>query len=337
MKFAPFFILSCLIFSCGGIAVNPDHDADVPVDPCDCPTGDLLAEHFARQFLTETVYSNTQRIQGMHCDSFPDWLVVGGGCWHEPFIPNMSLSNSGLDSDTVGVYTWDCRWYNYTIYDLTMRTSGLCMAPTVSREVPAECACPSVQAFRDRLYWVDRLAPLVPEQPDNTLVVACDSGDVLLTGGCTTSIDVSPLHVKLSNAGFDPEDPDAWKCIWNHMGGPTVGIMQATIMCMRPPDEAHAPETEPLANRIIRRSSSRYLDAVLTATTDRVACSSDEFVLGGSCVLDNTEPSSYQSFLNVFSEDYFIPNAWRCGWYETTDNVAIEAITTAICLRPPNR
>jgi hypothetical protein len=57
-------------------------------------------------------------------------------------------------------------------------------------------------------------------------------------------------------------------------------------------------------------------------------------------MLDDSDPISYQSFLNVFSEDHFIPsipNAWRCGWYETTDNVTIRATTTAICLRPPSQ
>jgi hypothetical protein len=324
-------VLHCLLLSCITITGNPD-PGDDPLDHCNCPSGDLLADHFARQSLTRTLHPESGLGHVMSCDALQDWLIAGGSCGHEPFRI-VSMNDLGVNVNSIGVYSWYCRWYNHWVLETTATASWLCVNPTGSRDVLAECDCPPVHAFRDRLYGVHRSAPLVPEQPDNTLVVTCEPGDVLLTGGCTTSFDVSPLHVKLSSAGFELEDPDSWKCVWNHTGGLAAGTMRAAVMCMGPPDEIYAPETEPLTNRVVRRSNSLYLD---TITTDRVACSSEEFLLGGSCVLDNSNPSSYQSFLSVFSEDRFnVSNAWQCGWYEPTDNVDIQATTTAICLRPP--
>jgi hypothetical protein len=334
MRIVLCFALHCLLLSCIALTGNPD-PGDDPLDRCDCPSGDLLAEHFVHESLTRTMRSDSGISQGMACDAFPDWLAVGGGCWHEPFAYNISINKLGLDTDSVSAYSWYCRWYNQSWLDVTVIASVRCVDPVGSRDAPTDCNCPPVHAFRDRLYGVHRSAPLVPEQPDNTLVVTCEPGDVLLTGGCTASSDVHPLDVKLSSAGFDLEDPDSWKCVWNHTGGPAAGTMKATIMCMRPPDEIYTPETEPLANRVVRRSNSLYLNTT-TGSTDRVACSSEEFLLGGSCMLDNSDPSSYQSLLNLSAEDRFdLPNAWRCGWYEPTDSVTIQATTTAICLRPP--
>lgn len=332
MRIAINILYLCSLFSCDTVIWDGNID-DRPVVSCECPTGDLLAEHFARYSYTDRVSSLATVNRSIHCDPFPDWLLVGGSCSASPAGYNISLGHSGVIPDSLG-YLWSCRWYDGNWVETTVTTSSLCVIPSATPDMPAECDCPPVQEFRDRIYALTSSAPFVPDTVDNTLAVTCEPGDVLLNGGCSTSFDVSALYLRLTSSGYDPENPDAWRCTWSHLGGPEIGTMTATAMCMRPPDPDHAPESEPLAERIIRRSTSEYLHASGELISS-APCLSDEYVLGGSCVLDHTEPASYEAVLNLFAYDPSVANAWRCGWYETANLATINSTATAMCLRPP--
>lgn len=306
------------------------------MESCQCPAGDLLAEHFVRDYLTDDLESLAISSRGILCEPVPDWLLIGGGCSASPADINISLAHSGFNHDILGLHHWVCRWHNGNPFKTMITAWALCMVPLMAPDTPAECDCPPVQDFRDRVYALTSSAPFIPDTVGNTLAVACEPGDVLLNGGCSASYDVSARHLRLTSSGLDPDNPEAaWRCTWNHLGGPAAGTMTATAMCIRPPAPNHAPESQPLAERIVRRSTSDYLHAG-TQLTASAPCLSDEYVLGGSCTLDHGDPASYEAVLNVFAHEPSIAHAWRCGWDEPANSATIQSTTTAFCLRPPD-
>jgi hypothetical protein len=330
------YLTAWLSMACSMPAQVPEgRDASPDADPCGCPTGDLLADYFVRHEVIDALRDGWRDL-GITCDPYPGRIPVSGGCLIQPFNQGLTLSWTGflwddLDAEVKG---WTCRWHNGAAYTKRMITAGLCLQSEISSDAPPECDCPPVQPFSERIYPVRRSTPFIPGRPNNTVVATCEPGDVLLSGSCTTSPDIEPPTVTLSRAGFDRQDEDFWQCTWNHTGDTEAGTMFATILCMRPPDLGTAPETEPLADRVMYYSVSHNM-GTQSPMTNSVPCRPGELLLGGGCMFDSTHPDSYQCTLNLFAEDDYTPNVWRCGWHNPTPTMGIAAVTTAICLRPP--
>jgi hypothetical protein len=107
-------------------------------------------------------------------------------------------------------------------------------------------------------------------------------------------------------------------------------------MCIRPPEPDTAAETEPFADRIVHRTVAHNL-GTLAAMTNSMTCLNDEVLLGGGCMINSTISSSYQVTLNLSTDDDRNSHAWRCGWDNPTQTTGIPAVTTAVCLRPPEQ
>jgi hypothetical protein len=218
---------------------------------------------------------------------------------------------------------WECRWGG-GLQVIPSTNTAVCLLPTSSN---TDCTCDSMPApFSERLSRQEQIGALTP-MAFSTVSSTCEQG-VLLGGTCLIDrSDTTGAIWETSLASAGPLDFDTWGCSWKNPTD-TALAASATAVCLLP-DPA---EITPLADRIVRVERSGQLPAN-NLYVEAAMCELGDFLLWGSCALDNPDPSLSDVFM--FRSGFVDPtsNAWQCGWYNPTD-LTPTVTATALCLKP---
>jgi hypothetical protein len=254
--------------------------------------------------------------------------------------PRLALRDVGLaeywqtqlDDDLV------CSWRNRTEPSQDYSVTAVCLAPAEELEeiaAPGGCECPPVEPLEDRFTRAEQ-AGLVPADGMVRVSSRCDDDALLVGGSCVLAFSSTgdDQLAALMSIGFAADG--AWECVWNNQAD-TQPAGTAVAMCLQPPSPLHAPEIEPLAERIVRVEERVALPAG-APHIEEVSCDPGDFLLWGSCTLETPDDSVRE--VTIFRSG-FPPaerdrtNTWQCAWNNPTSATPM-AIATAVCLKPPS-
>lgn len=231
---------------------------------------------------------------------------------------------------------WTCIWRNRTEENKDYTATAVCLALEADDvQVPAGCECPPLQPLEERFTRAEQ-AGVLTANGMKRVASRCDDDALLVGGSCmlTLSSTGADLYTGLVSMGFAADG--AWECVWDNQID-TEPAATAVAMCLEPPSPLHAPEAEPLAERIVRVEERVTLPAG-EPHIEQVTCDPGDFLLWGSCTLENPDDSMRE--INLFrsgfpTADQAQGHTWQCAWNNPTAATPT-AIATALCLKPPS-
>ena len=326
-----------LVWSACGSGSVPDDPPDaraIDAQPCLCPHSPSLDE--ARiVHVTGSVSSSG----GFATDCPAGHTRLGISCILDSLNTRPALRNVGLSeySSPQGPEDFLCSWRNRLGPNQDYSGTAICLPPPEATSdegaAPPGCACPPIEPFEDRLARAEQ-AGIVPANGMVRVASRCEDGTLLVGGSCllrfsSTAADLSSALVSI---GFAADG--AWECVWNNQAD-TQPPGTAVAMCLRPPSPLHAPEAEPLAERIVRVEDRTVLPAGIIHV-EEVTCAPNDFLLWGACTLETPDESVREVTIlrsGFPRAEQGRTNIWQCAWNNPTE-LTPTAIATAVCLKP---
>ena len=271
------------VLACGGTASDA-----VDATTCDCSLPDPMAE---------TLVTRVPGSLGPGLIPFvtlvmlcPEGVPLSASCEQERLDPGVTMFGAGFANNPSSLDYWGCGWRDRSNRDNTLTTRLICLAPQEEDGGVSgndACECPEVQPIEERIVRVQQ-SEFVTSGTAGRLSVECDSGSVLIDGGCALQFPGSDREeLTLSRSGFSPTNPNAWECSWNNPS-PSDELMIATAICLEPPQ--YGPD--PAEGRIVRISKQETLLGTRSASSS-AACDRGDLLIGGSCTIDSTDPLSH--------------------------------------------
>ena len=318
-----------LYAACGGSSVP-----DVPVDAAPAPDAELACECPMSETLTEDrlhrLLMKERTIAGLGFDCTEGTTIVSGSCHGE------LTSASAPAFYTAGFYrptsnAWFCAWDNQTSDRYLWTVTAVCLEPdgASSFVAPEHCDCLPAQPLTDRIQRMSSTDRLTEDQVDS-VEVSCDSGGVLIGGGCTASDTFEGERTNLMSV---ESTEDTVRCTWLNPSA-TEAVTTADVACVYPPAPGAAPEEVPISERIARVARPKDLTEDSLEMVE-ASCDFGDTLIWGSCALEGAGEAfrGVKLFRSGFIAGTNRPNTWECGWDIPPGITTAKGTATAVCLK----